>query len=358
MSKRNNAVEFYRFFFSQIIVLFHFARYTTLQTTKPFHSGNLAVELFLLLSGYFLARSTRMQEGRTLEDILSGNLKYMKSRFFRLYPHYLLAVLCVGFVQVFVMNTLGLKPWIKNGYMELLMLQSISGADCLSPVLWFPSALFTASFVVHFLMLWKPRLCTRFLFPIAAPAIVASLIDANGVIFATQPYHFLFSSGFWRALAEIMLGCVCYDIVQSNKKERTGKAGGVLCALLELGLLLVLCYLFYTPQFRSKSTLVLLLSMAFLILVFSQESCLSRLLNNKASAYLGKISYAVYLNQIVFTVIGNRFFPFPDGTPVWLVVAACMAANVLLSMLTTWMVEKVSLRLEKGTGRLLSLIGW
>lgn len=356
MSKRNNAIEFYRFLFSQIIVLFHFFRTAPLMPL-PFTSGNLAVEMFLLLGGFFLAQHTHMQEGRQPESILNENLKYACGRFFRLYPHYLLSVLGVGLLQVFVFGAVELKKWIKGGFIEILMMQSIAQDDFLNPIFWFPSALFTASFVVHILMLWKPRLCTRFLFPVIAPGILASLIHANGGIFVVQTYNFFFSASFWRALAEMMLGCICYDIVHANRRDGQEKSHPVLCAVAELVLLCVLICLFFQPQFSDKGILVLLLSMVFIILVFSQESLLSKMLNTKVSGFLGKISYAVYLNQAFLLTIMVEYFPFLEGSPFWLMAGGFMLANTLFSCATTVVAEKVGAWMQKMFARLFTAIG-
>ncbi len=343
MTKRNNAMEFYRFLFSQIIVLFHMVTNAPFRP-KPFISGNLAVEFFFILSGFFLAanaRKTHTSQNGGIEAALTDNIVYTKQRFIRLYPHYLLSVLLYASVRLFVFRNMKLGNWLQSGITELLMLQSVDQSSYLTSIFWFPSALLVSSFIVSFLMRWKPDLCTRFLFPLSAMAILSVLMNTNGGIYSTKTYHLVFSDALWRAIAGVMIGCICHDIVQNLPKSKQENKHPVLFSLLEISLLTAAVLLMYHPQFPHKGYLMILLFSTFIIIVFCQQSTLSRILNTKFSAYLGKISYAIYLNHVIVHSIINKYYPYTTVQEFFSAALVCIVITIVLSMLTTCIIDKI-----------------
>lgn len=217
------------------------------------------------------------------------------------------------------------------------MLQSAGTGNLLSLVLWFPSAVLLASFCLYALRTWSKRFC-QVVFPIAAVGIFSALIQANGSINVTFSYHFLFSDGFWRALAGMMFGCTCYDIIVWLKKFNfAGKK--LMFTLVEIVLLAAMGTILYLPRYWE--CLAMVLFSGFIILILSQTSYLSELLNNRVSQYLGKISYAVYLNQIVVYLTIFKFFPAGEGTSFAKVSLVYLAIVICLAIVTTALVDGI-----------------
>ena len=137
MNKRNLAVEFYRFLFSLVVCLFHFRTYVPRTDGQyPFDSGYLGVEFFLLLSGVFLAQAAEKNS-----EISSGGA-YFLQRYKRLYPQYLITVLCLAVLRIFVIGNLTFEKWLREGVAEILMFQSVGTGNLLSLVLWYPVQFF------------------------------------------------------------------------------------------------------------------------------------------------------------------------------------------------------------------------
>lgn len=341
MKTRNYAIEFYRFLFSLAVCVFHFRKYAPPSRTLgfPFDSGYIAVEFFFLLSGIFLAQSAQRKQDLSLREKADASIGYFFQRYRRLYPHYLFTILCMAVIRIFVIKNLTVGKWLSTGISEILMIQSAGTGKQLSFVFWFSSAMIMASFLCYFLRVWNASVCNIF-FPFVSVGIYSSLLQKYASFNVTFSFSFLFSDGFWRALAGIMLGCMCYEVIRYLKKyDLTGRKK--LFTVIEILLLSTILVLLYLPRYREKNYTLLLLFAAFLVIIFSQTSYLTDLLNNRFSQYLGKISYAVYLNQIpAYTVIFSRF-PADENTSMLWATVIYLAIVICLSVFTTWLMDKL-----------------
>ena len=89
-SRRNNAIEAYRFLFSIVVCLFHFRIKGEFSSPNgAFNGGYLGVEYFSVIGGCFLMESIRrgraaMESGSALPDLVC---RFAVRRFGRLYHH-------------------------------------------------------------------------------------------------------------------------------------------------------------------------------------------------------------------------------------------------------------------------------
>lgn len=219
------------------------------------------------------------------------------------------------------------------------MLQCIGTGKVLSCVLWFSSATVLASFFVYFLRLWNTSVC-KILFPFISAAIYSSLLQQYDSFNVTFSYRFLFSDGLWRAMAGIMVGCICYEVIKFYKKYNL-KYWKKKFTVIECLLLSIILILLYQPQYREKNYILLLLFVVFIIIICSQTSFLSDILNNRLSQYLRKISYAIYLNQIAVYLVIFTYFPADGNTSMFCSIIIFLVIVICLSVITTWLIEKI-----------------
>ncbi len=353
MKKRNNAAEFYRFFFSVIICIFHFKTYS--QTDPPpFAGGYLAVEFFLMLSGYFLAKNAfEKAEKGGLRRAAGDSFSYILGRAARLYPHYLFSVLCLAALRILAFGNMTVERWLGEGLGELFMLQTVADRYTLSVVLWFPSALFLACVPVYILARLGRRIA-YIAFPVLSVGILGWLMHTNGKLDLTFSHHFLFSDGFWRAAAGLMLGGLCFGAVQlmegKLKERKTTGAIKIMSTIIEPVLLAVLTVILYSPPALYRDCAAVVLFALFIVLVMSGTSCFASLLDNPVSGYLGKISYAMYFNEIIFYLAIFKYYPAGSGVSFAGMTAIYLVLVILASMLTTLLTEPLS----KGLSKLIS----
>lgn len=338
-SHRSRAIEFYRFLFSLVVCLFHFrVKGGFAGPNGAFNGGYLGVEFFSILSGCFLMET--IQRGRIaraggalLPDLVSG---YALRRFARLYPHYLLTLASFIAMRICILRTLSVKEFLKNGFFECFMLQSFGDSYVVLPF-WFVSALFLGSVLLYWL-----GLALGDHFPLAmsflSPLIFSLFYEHRGTLDRTQSPALAGSEGFWRMVAGLGVGCVAFCLVQRLRpfvRERFAP----LSAALELGLLAALLLLMERTYHSTWDFIVIALLALLIGSVLLGNSLLTRLLDNPASAFLGKISYGIYLNQCFFLHLFGPVFPVQGY---WRTAAVFLALNILLSTLTCYLSQALA----------------
>lgn len=337
--KKNFAVEAWRFIFCIIICLYHFLGYGGAQEAgMPFKGGYLAVEFFFIVSGFLLMQ--HFEQKASTEDFLrpeKAAAEYFGKKYLRLFPHHaftliILAVLCLTMVGYSVTKV------VTVGFWEFFMLGQFGfGAkSMINTPAWYVSALLIASFVIYYLLLRNRQRFLYFFAPALICIIYAQFFQSADFLNQNLTCKFLVCNGVFRALAGMSLGCLCYLAYIRLKPVLQGRFG-FCSSILELGIFALFLRIIYHGGYTHWDFLVLPLMAVFVTSIFLGNSILSRLLNNRLSAYLGKLSYAVYLNQGIFTVIAIMRF---SGYDYWQAAGAYLAAVVVFSVLSTWLVEK------------------
>lgn len=349
--EKNRAIEAYRFIFCLTVCLFHFSPYSGRAVADyPFKGGYLAVEFFFIVSGYLLIK--HFADKSKPEDRVQPALaawQYIKSKYLRLFPHHTLSFLMLGIAGILFWNT----PWQKvfiNGIWEFFMLGEFGFAviGMVNTAAWYVSALLMSSLVLYYLLLKDEQ---RFCY-IIAPAMVLIIYSycLNSGSFLNQytQYHYFFCTGFFRALAGMSLGCICYKLVQ-KLKPHTENRFRLLASILESGILIIFFKIVWRGGYTYSDFLIPPLLAVLVISVFCGNSYLSKLLDNGISGLFGRLSYAVYLNQSLLIVLFINYLP---GHPYWLAAAAYLAALTAFSFCTDYFtqicVKNVRKRLKKG----------
>ena len=107
---KNGKIEFLRFFFCLVVLLFHCAKYfwgsvsfTSGIRLSLFSHGAMAVEFFFMLSGLLMAKSVckRAETPISGEALAREYGSFMRKKYMSVFP-----VHCIGFVIVFVCSVL------------------------------------------------------------------------------------------------------------------------------------------------------------------------------------------------------------------------------------------------------------
>ena len=135
-----------------------------------------------------------------------------------------------------------------------------------------------------------------------------------------------FYAGVLRALAELSLGCLCYEICKSGVLEKMNRY--FLMAAEAAIYILLLVYANKGLEEISPYVVVILLAVA-VTLSFSDTTSVS-FLNNKAVSFLGKISFPIYLMQIVMRqIIAKIDWQYGYASHVLLYVVSVIAASLV-----------------------------
>lgn len=292
-----------------MVVLFHTpAWYLPLFDLSVVRNGFLMVHLFFVLSGFVIykAYGTRLRSA-------TDALKFQALRFGRLYPiHILFLLVFVGIegakyvaATTFGMNLPNAQPFQNGGVAEfiqsLFLVQSLGFAENAKPFN-FPSWSISVEFYTYMLFalvtLLMPRGKTLVYAALALLALLAVALlreDVGNFIFILHCV-----SGFF-------LGCLLCQACDTLRGADLRLPA--ITPLAVVGLIFV--YLWLKPEGEHPYDYDLLIFPLTAMLIFalqlSVDNPLSRLLRVQTLAWLGTISYSIYMSHAALIWIANQF---------------------------------------------------
>ncbi|MCR5138446.1 MAG: acyltransferase family protein [Oscillospiraceae bacterium] len=361
--KKNNAVEFFRFFFCAVLFLLHFRGHGHYYNEGGhFSAGYLGVEFFFITAGFFLMRHVVREEcaepcschvpaapqaapgesGCSAAEAAEQSagraaLRYLRDRYRRLYPMYLLSLLFLIPVRMALEPDFSLKTALTAGLPDLLAVQIFFRPYELNLFLWYVSALIWASVPVYWLLKKNRKLFLYGVEPAVLLGFAAFTWLRFGHVDLTEPEQ-LWISGF-RAFAEIGLGCwvyLWYDRLSRSMSRGAGRRASATAAevLLLAGILLIM----YRTRRSAWDYAAIALLTGFTLLVFLRWGVMSEALDNRLSGFLGSLSYAMYLNQFAVTELTESLLP---GLGYWSSAAWRLALLALVSWLEILAVDRL-----------------
>ena len=226
----------------------------------------------------------------------------------------------VGLPELFLVNIFG---FVRGDYINI--------------VCWYLSALIFASMAIYYLVLKDEERFIKIIAPILLVLLYGTIFDRKGslanTILFTRYSPFL---GFYRAVADITVGCVAWRV--HEWLEPVSIPGERLWATLVEGAVLVASWMWMYGNSGKGDFLFVPLFAVFIISVFRGRSYLTRLLDNPISGWLGKQSYAYFLNNLVVIYPCMYFFP---ELSLWGMCLVCIPACFAVSLFTRWALEKL-----------------
>ncbi len=201
-SSRDYTVELWRFIFCIVVLGFHFFIKTKYSF---FRAGYLGVEFFFVLSGYGIySYYVKQMQGKKFGERLYQLGMYIGKRIVRLYPLYLISLLCM---LIFRAVSEGWRPsgvvaYFTKGWAEFLMLQcGPLGNAVLISAHWYVAAFFWGSVILITVLLLTGRVGGYVICPITSVLIYRYYFNLIGKIDVIYSYHAVV-----RAVAGLALG--------------------------------------------------------------------------------------------------------------------------------------------------------
>jgi peptidoglycan/LPS O-acetylase OafA/YrhL len=362
VKKRNGAVDFWRFVFAAILVIFHSSMMDIAlihpgeDYVFPFQLGSLAVEFFLLTSGFLFAKSmNKSRENNTLS--WKGMWTFMKGKLMSFYPAYLIC-LVLTFIAVNLTRYLcHVEPYLKGAtkaddvknlfinfgkmlYESTLLRNFGLDFERLLDQAWYLSAMMLVLILLYPIYAKNKRRFENFIAPVLAIALLGFIfLHSQSLLNPSKKYELFYKYAFTykgnvRAMAEICLGVVCWRVCEWLKRLDFTKIGKVLLAVIELfGYGFAIVYMHFLAnaysnlfwhrlslkcvplmgedakavnlgvpgQFNSVQFVMLFFLAVSVTITFSEKSAISRLFNHKFFTVLGQYSLYPYLLYSVFS---------------------------------------------------------
>lgn len=314
MAKKSNynpEIDLLKFLFSLIIVVYHSKYISALGDNAPFPYGFTAVEFFFMVSGFFMAKSSKKydnsQIGKSTFDFILKKVK----------PLYL--PFCIAFVGAFAIREIGF--FLNDGYTLVKMFKDIVASAGEWLFLMKTGVTFGRSFNGPTWYIGAMLLAMAILLPILLK-YRDWFLNIGSLVLAVMLYGYAYTvkntlnylewSGFTtmaviRAIAGIALGCFICSLTErlQAREFELKKLGKVLLAVVELGLFaLVLTIMSVTG--KNHFDFVCVIYMFFLTFIaFSGLTGIKDILPKKLCSVLGDFSFYLYLCHRAIT----RLFP-------------------------------------------------
>lgn len=291
-----------------LVVVYHIPKWNPILDVGLINNAYLMVELFFVISGFviFTAYAEKIRSPRAL-------LEFQFLRLGRLYPVHLLFLFLFLLIEAgkyFAVSRYGVEnihavPFKENSPQALieqaLLLQAIlpnGNAVTFNPPAWSISVEFYTYIVFGMSAFLFGRNKTRAMALLSAVPMALLIADAT------------FGMGFFlRCLAGFFLGCLTARF--ANGSTFTPPKYASLLLFLSLAL-----YLQIKPKQEYDSLVFFLTAALIASLVLRKDGWLNGLLVKKPLAWLGEISYSVYMSQAfviwVVTSVFKRIFQLPE----------------------------------------------
>lgn len=332
MIRKNRAMELYRFLAAALILCYHCHWFAFREEGTAFIGFYLFVELFFILSGFLMMASVRRRGApRDRGEAASMTLGYVGGRLRRLYPHHLLSWVLVAAIRLFLLRDIWPIQLAQIGWPELLLV-NIFGfvrGEYVNIVCWYLSGLLFASMAVHYLVLRDEEGFVKVLAPLLLVVCYGTIYERAGSLAVTIVFtQFAPHLGFMRSLADITVGVLAFRAWESLRDvDLPGE--GLLASVLE-PVILIAAGLWMYGGSGKLDFLMVPLFFTFVISVFRGRSIWTQLFDNRLSGWLGRQSYAFFLNNLAVIYPYMRYFPESGiGAMIWFCVPACLLLSVV-----------------------------
>lgn len=289
MNTRNYTSDFFRCFFTIIIVVHHLH-------VPGINHGYLGVEFFFMLSGYFL-----MQIYDKNYSTLSA-LDYTKRRLKKLYPHYLFSFIMFFIYKYAILcKDLGVDDLFKS-IPEMLLIQKIGiFKGSLNYPSWYLSVLIIGGYFLYYAISKSKDDFVKFFAPMIIIFTYTLLVSDGKCIEDWTTKGFIYMP-LLRGLADMCVGIIIYEICKV--KNRTEKKNNGIFYLMEIISFTGILYILIA---KNNYDMYAILFIIFLIYsCFNKESIIYKFLNLKVFGNISKYMYPIYLNHALFVSIHNK----------------------------------------------------
>lgn len=302
MNTKNYTIEFWRFVFTMFVVMGHLAASTVL-TGETFRNGGMGVEFFFVLSGFLLYQGYQKNWKRE-DSALGYTINLMRRRIVRFAPvYYICFAVGAGYhIWLYSMYTnktaMDILNFEKGLWPELVFLNSLFfHPDSANSATWYISALLIGTLLLTLVLTITDKIKIK------------SWVIMLGVFVVCFYLHFfgLHFFGRWgesafritRALYGLALGGICWILAAKIGEMQMNfwKKGCI--SLIEIICIIgiVWCMFFYKGSFEMRIPLLFLYA-GLIMVSFIQKSVIAVLMNRRVFAFLGTISYAIYVSHL------------------------------------------------------------
>ena len=341
MKERNYALDFLKFLFAVIILLFHSVSLPGSETMPIFVNGRIGVEFFFLVSGCLMCASAMKTPAP--ENLGEDTLRFMKRKIAVLMPNYFVAY-AIAFA-VFHWNSGSFAPrtllvHAVQSLPDLLLIKN-SGIRAISynGVTWYLSAMLLCMLVLYPLARKYRDVFLCIIAPSAFLFIMGNLFQRYGELSTLEYWEGHFMKGTVRAAGDLLGGCLCYKAACSLRRYSFTSLGKLLLTLAEWGCYGVsILYIYGHPASR-YDYLILLLFMVGVTITYANVSWDKAIFRHRIFGWLGQYSLSLYLGHSCWRKYTANLFPAAWGFEprLWAYIGLSLLTGLFILYVSLWL---------------------
>ena len=304
--KRNSLIDMMRFAFAVLIMFLHSDLLGPVDDF-PFYGGYIAVDFFFILSGYYAFHHIDfISMGKTVENPAKETFLYIKHKYI---PIYIAVALSLGFdlAAMCIIARYSVSFFFERFVItifESMLLHSIVGVDGFRlSSLWYLSSLLLALVIVVYLTLKYRDLFKNILIFTFPVFIYGFFFKTAGTICRFDVSHFyIINEGVLRAVAGVCMGGIAFRLSEGLRGLHLGRTRKLFLTILELAGYIGV----YWGCMQQDNTILDFLFIIILMLAVAITTSGKSYTGGFCipfSAYLGKLSFAMYLVHPTVNVI-------------------------------------------------------
>ncbi len=300
---KNGKIEFTRFAFSVIILLFHLGEvlisknYRIAEHFTFFSNGWIGVEFFFAVSGYLMA-SSAFKNRDNKASLGKDTFLFMEKKLMAVLPYHLI-VFSITFLTLVVAKYESLTQtadYILSVIPNFLLIQrsGLKNSDVLG-VEWYISEMLIAMLVLYPICKKYYDKFAKIIAPVTSLLIIGYLIKTTGSLNGSTNWSVIVSKTFLRAVSEICAGVFCFELCRNIKKLNFTKKDKLILTFFEIICYLVILAFIVTDIPKKFSGTIFIFICCAVCLSFSDITYGKKLFNNKFVYFLGTLSLPIYL---------------------------------------------------------------
>ena len=310
---------------------------------------SIAVSVFFICSGIFLALSVERLTGQNPFEVYSA---IIKKRFIRLYEPFLLVCVIYALIERFLFHKITIKEFLLF-WPNIFMIGNINNIPG-NNIVWYVVALFWCTLPILALLAYKKSLAVSLFFPLLLFLGFSYLYTRYGCVSVhSQPvldsYKFI-SAGLVRGFVELTIGIETFYVSKSFSKKFLIKPTAVVASLtifLEACCLLLLAVV-CAKKGNNKYDFLTYPTCAVLFFIFLLRREIIFLFAStlkKPIFFLSRYTYMLYLTHTLLIQPAKFFVDFSQYdfyTVLFVTLAVCWLFAIILYHLNTLLVRRMN----------------
>lgn len=233
MESRTSSLEMLRFVTAMMVALVHFTQFVY-EKISFMRYGFVAVEFFLMLSGFFMMReiTKNQKDGKVIPPY--DALFYAVRKAIKIWGIYIVALIFMFVVRILTSDGMSLTDILSELFhfkWEYLMIHMAGynpspafGVDYLLPPGWYLSAMMIATVPAYFLAAKFQKTYSGWIAPLSASLIYTYIIQTQGTLDVGNSFVAnIVMLGVLRAYSGISLGAFLFRCTEKANLEKAKK---------------------------------------------------------------------------------------------------------------------------------------